>query len=311
MSDQDWYRFASGLAALLIYSPDETVVILDIDGDKNFMQFFKHADGVHAEVSDDLGEGQRRRLSDNGWSAPDSEHPLWYYGIGGHGAAAPNADDCREITLAAIEVLREVLAVPSPGDLYPSGWVDGPGEVFLDELRPQLSEPAAGELRALLSIANLLVPHHPWPVATVRASLEGPVHAHRTESWRGLLAALGESFFGGLGVISQFDRGQPVDEMRDGLRHLPSHPADMSWDWYPNFAADTADWPADDRSASFLREAAAHADPTGSVLVSLQTDGDDYALTFLPTDHLPRLRAFTAEIGKRVETLPYAEQPSS
>ncbi|WP_040815225.1 DUF6630 family protein [Nocardia concava] len=301
MSDRDWYRFASGLAALLIYSPVATVLILDFERDQNFVQLFKYQDGLRAEVSDALDAEQRRQLREAGWAAPDSDHPLWYYGIWDQRGAAPGADDCRAITLAAVDVLREVLSVPSPDEVLPSGWVDGPGEVLLDELRPHPFEPATGELRTLLSIANLLMPHHPWPVASVRHSLEGPLHAHRSEAWRGLLSALGEPFFGGLGVIAQFDCHQPIDEIRDVLRRLPSCPDAMSWEWYPEFASRTADQPSEDRTELFLDAVADHAHPTGSVLVSLQTDGDDYALTFLPTERLDRFRELTAEVGKRLE----------
>ncbi|GAB0108200.1 hypothetical protein JMUB6875_72100 [Nocardia sp. JMUB6875] len=299
MSDRDWYRFASGLAALLIYSPAATVLILDLEGDQNFVRIGKYPDGLRAEVSDELDAGQRDRLLEAGWGAPDADAPLWYHEIWNDHGTAP--DDCRAITLAVIEALRDVLHVPSPHEVRPGGWVHGPGEVLLDELRPHYFEPATGELRTLLSIANLLMPHHPWPVASVRHSLEGPLHAHRSEAWRGLLSALGEPFFGGLGVIGQFDSHQPIDEIRDGLRRLPSCPATMAWDWYPAFADRTADWPAHVRTESFLDEAAAHAHPTGWDLVSLQTDSDDYALTFLPAERLPRFRELTAEVGKRVE----------
>ncbi|MFE3194883.1 hypothetical protein ACFXHA_38165 [Nocardia sp. NPDC059240] len=301
MSDREWYEFASGLAALLIYSPHETVLILEIVGVETFLQFAKQPGSLVLEVSDDLSDTQRRVLTDAGWGPPGAYGPLWHYGIWDNRRSTPDADDCREITLAAIEVLRELLSVPSPHDIHAKGWVDGPGEVLLEELTPHPPEPPTATIRTLLSIAELLMPDHPWPVATVHAALAHPLQAHRAGPWRGLLTALGEPFFGGLGILAQFDAKEETADMRTALRRLPSCPPTLPWDWYPDFATATADWPADDRAEAFLRQVGDHTHSTGAFLISLETDGDDYALTFLPIDRLDPLRALTAEFGKRVE----------
>ncbi|GAB2533439.1 DUF6630 family protein [Nocardia heshunensis] len=303
MSDREWYEFASGLAALLIYSPHETVLILELTGVENFLQFAKQPGCLVLEVSDDLSDAQRQVLADAGWGPPGAYGPLWHYGIWDNTHTTPNADDCREITLVAIEVLRDLLSVASPLEVHAKGWVDGPGEVLLEELIPQPPEPATDTIRTLLSIAELLMPDHPWPVATVHAAVAHPLQAHRSGPWRGLLTTLGEPFFGGLGILGQFDCKEDVDDMQRALQRLPSCPPALSWEWYPAFVTATADWHANDRAEAFLKHVGEHAQHTGSVLVSLETDGDDYALTFLPTDRLDPLRASTAEFGKRVEVL--------
>ncbi|MGW4244350.1 DUF6630 family protein [Nocardia sp. NPDC004722] len=301
MSDREWYEFASGLAALLIYSPHETVLILEIAGAEHFLQFAKQPGCLVLEVSDDLSEAQRQVLTDDGWGPPGAYGPLWHYGIWDNARPTPDADDCREITLVAIEVLREVLSVPSPHDVHAKGWVDGPGDVLLEELTPHVSEPPSETARSLLSIADLLMPDHPWPVATVQAGVAHPLQAHRAGPWRGLLSVLGEPFFGGLGVLGQFDSKEDVDDMRRALRRLPSCPPTLSWEWYPGFVTETADWHAGDRAEAFLNHVGRDAQTTGSVFISLETDSDDYALAFIPADRLDPLRALTAEFGKRVD----------
>ncbi|MEV0297797.1 hypothetical protein [Nocardia sp. NPDC050710] len=301
MSDNhEWDSFATNLAALLYRSPDTTILILDVG--ERFLDFSKSGDCLVVNVCDDLSEFGRRYLRDAGWRAPESGESTWRCGIW-----EPEPTDYRTIALAMVEVLRQGFSVTSPMDVHLDGWVDGDPdcELPLGQLRASDLPPAVGEIQALLSIAEMLLSDHWWLVTAVRYSLQNPAESHHFGPWRGFLSALGEPYFGGLGVLAQFDWKQDPDQVRDMLQRLPSHPGGLSWEWYPGFAATTADWHSGDSTVAFLDRVAEHCRALGFALVSFDTDSDDYAVTFLPIRQVERLSVLTAEAGRRVRALPF------
>nr|WP_156095041.1 hypothetical protein [Nocardia lijiangensis] len=264
------------------------------------MSFIKTPDSLGVDVSDSLDEPGQQYLLEAGWTRPRPDFPTWHREI-----SRPGSQACREIATEAVHTIRELFSVRSPEEVYPRGWVDGPGEVHFGQLRPGASIPAVGEVATLVSIAELLIPDQPWLVATVRHRLEDPEQAHHFGPWRGLLSALGEPYFGGLGVLAQFDWQEDTDAMCKALQQLPSCPKALSWDWYPAFAAMTKGRHSGDAAESFLKRVAEICRPTEFAFVSLQNRSDDYAVTFLPRNRLDRLRALTAQAGEDAIELPF------
>ncbi|MEV0712073.1 DUF6630 family protein [Nocardia aurea] len=296
MIEHQWDRFVADLSGVMNRSPAETVLILDLPA-SGFMQFIKTQDSLVADVSDPHDEFAQRYLLDGGWTSLMPDFPTWRREIS-------QPDTCHEVALEAVHIIRELFSVRSPEQVEPQGWVDGPGEVHFGQLRPNASVPAVGEVATLVSIAELLIPDQPWLVATVRHRLEDPEQAHRFGAWRGLLSALGEPYFGGLGILAQCDWQQDTGSILEALQQLPSCPETLPWDWYPGFAAATKGRHGGDAVESFLKRVAENCHTTQTALVSLQTLSDDYALTFLPRDRLDRLRALTARVGHDAIELP-------
>ncbi|MFB8003981.1 hypothetical protein [Nocardia sp. NPDC056000] len=298
MSSQEWDTFAMNLAGVLTRSLSCTV--MNLSAGTRSLGITKDDDGVSLCLGEDLGASRQERLRQTGWARSDSDK-LWWYRIRDTGFAA-----CRDIACAAIDVLRLVLEFASPDSVRAEGWVDAPTDipVPLGQLRASAPTPIDDDVAALLAIAEILLADYPWLVATVRYRLTDPDESHDLGLWRGLLSVLGEPFFGGLGVIAQCDWKQERNQVRDMLRRLPSHPEALSWDWYPDFLASTADWDSGDITEALLARVGTYCGPLGFALVSLETESDYYAVTFIPLDQMDRLTALTTIAGHRVRALP-------
>ncbi|MFB7719427.1 hypothetical protein [Nocardia sp. NPDC056100] len=300
MSSQEWDSFAVNLAGVLTRSPPHTVVNLETG--LRSLGITKAENGLSLCLTDDVSTESQQRLRDTGWAGPDSDK-LWWYRIRGTGFVA-----CRDIARTAGDVLRSVLEVTSPGTVQAEGWVDAYTDmpVPLGQLRACASSPIADEVRVLLSVAELLLCDYPWLVAAVRYRLTDPQESHTLGLWRGLLDILGEPYFGGLGVLAQCDWRQRADQMRELLQRLPSHPESLSWDWFPEFLVSTAGSDSGDIAEALLDRVGTRSAPLGVALVSFDTEGDDYAVAFVPLAQVERLDALTALAGHRMTTLPFA-----
>ncbi|MFF2554936.1 hypothetical protein ACFVUS_28305 [Nocardia sp. NPDC058058] len=298
MSSQEWDSFAMNLAGVLTGSP--TYTVMNLNTASSSLGITKN-DDLSLSLSDNVSASGRQYLRDTGWAGPDSDG-LWWYRIRETGFMA-----CRDIASAATRVLQLVFEVGLPSDLQVEAWVDAhtDAQVPLGQLRASSPTPVDDEVSALLPVAELLLADYPWLVATVRYRLTDSDHSHDFALWPGLLSVLGEPYFGGLGILAQCDWKQAPDQVRDMLQRLPSHPTTLAWDWYAEFLVSTADWDAGDITEALLDRVGKHCDPLGVALISIETEGDAYAVTFIPLDHVDRLSALTAQVGRRVQTLPF------
>ncbi|MEV6073336.1 hypothetical protein AB0L82_42895 [Nocardia sp. NPDC052001] len=255
-----------------------------------------HELGVH--VCDDISDSGRQYLRDRGWYAPGSDDLVWSYQID-----QPGPDDYRAIALEAVGILREVLGVTSPTELGLDGWVEGNDwQVPFD----QLSWTTSGDddQGQLLTIAEALLDNHQWLVDTVRYMLCDPATDRGFGAWSRLLDCLGDCDNGGIGAFAQFYRKQGAEEIRDRLRRSLFHPTELPWEWFSDFVAAAADWHPGDVAEALLDRVGELCGPLGFALVSVVTEGDDYAVAFVPADRVGRLREVTTAAGQRIHTIP-------
>lgn len=297
MSAQDWDTYALNLAGMLTRTPVNT--IMNLDARERYFGFIKESDNLTFWLSDALGSAERRRLHDAGWPGPDSDD-LWRYQLGD-----PDFAGYRDMALAATQVMREVFEIAHPTEVRADAWVEEHPDwpVPLSLLDASTARPVPHEVRALMPIAETLLTDHPWLVRVVEHCLIDPGQDHRFGPWRGLLTELGEPYFGGLGILAQFDWKQDPDQVRDLLQRLPSHPTTLSWDWFHDFLENTAQWDPGDNTEALLSRVSNRCATIGFALVALETESDDYAVTFLPAGRVDQLTTVTAQAGQRVSVL--------
>ncbi|MFF2554606.1 hypothetical protein ACFVUS_26635 [Nocardia sp. NPDC058058] len=300
MGDQGWDVFARNLAGVLCRCPIGTALIL-ASGNR-FLDFSKgertagHDLSVH--VCDDIGDSGRTYLRDRGWSAPGPDDLVW-----GRELREPGPEDYRWIALEVVAVLREVFGVDSPADLALDGWVEcNEWQVPFEQLLGTAVDDGAPD--RLVTIAEALLGDHLWLVDTLRYMLRDPATDRGFGAWSRLLDCLGDCDNGGIGAFAQFHWKQEADVIRDRLRRSIFHPQGLSWEWFPEFAAAAADWHPGDATEALLNRVGEQCGPLGFTLVSFVTEGDDYAITFIPSDRVDSLNELTAAAGQRVHAIP-------
>ncbi|MFE3758881.1 hypothetical protein ACFXO9_31645 [Nocardia tengchongensis] len=301
MTSQEWGAFARNLAGVLCRCPIYTALVLR-SGEK-FLDFSKgEGAGGHylsVNVCDDIDDSGRLYLRDRGWYAPDSNDVNWRCSI-----EQPGPDDYREIAMEAVEILREGFGATSPMDLRLDGWVEcNDWQVPFDQLRGIPSAPTSGDPNPLLTIADALLGDHEWLIDSVRYMLQDSATDRGLSSWTRMLDCLGDCSYGGIGVFAQFWWKQDAQEIRERLQRSIFHPTDLSWDWFPDFVASAADWHPGDVTEVLLNRVGEHCGPLGFALVSFVTEGDDYAVTFVPVERVDQLNELVAAAGQRIHTI--------
>nr|WP_297621467.1 hypothetical protein [Nocardia sp.] len=256
--------------------------------------------GLNVHVCDEIDDSGRQFLRDRGWYAPDSDDVIWRCSI-----ERPGPDDYREVSVEAVEILREVFGVASPMDLQLDGWVEcNDWQVPFDQLREASSASISGDPNPLLTIAEALLGDHEWLIDTVRYMLRDPATDRGFSSWSRLLDCLGDCSYGGIGVFAQFWWKQDAQEIRERLERSIFLPRDLPWDWFPDLVTSAADWHSGDFTEVFLSRVGEHCGPLGFALVSFVTEGDDYAVTFVPVERVDQLNELVTAAGQRIHTIP-------
>ncbi|MGK8554404.1 DUF6630 family protein [Nocardia gipuzkoensis] len=105
-----------------------------------------------------------------------------------------------------------------------------------------------------------------------------------------LLGELGEQ-----SVLAYFDWKDDPGQLRSGLEALSSCPA-LSWDWAEEFLAESDGWHSGEIAAVFLEQVGEESLGMGVATVSLDTNGDAYAIGFIPVGRVEELLAVAPDM---------------
>jgi hypothetical protein len=145
----DWNDFARRLAGELVRLPVDAYVIVHGPAGSPYVQAMRHAGGLAGEAISDrfLSEPQRldlmrtQRMIFLGWREPRGQERVnWWYDLDlpadAAEATAEQLAECDQLAVRMVAALRDVYAVPSPGELEYRAYQNGPsgGPILLPGL---------------------------------------------------------------------------------------------------------------------------------------------------------------------------------